>query len=322
LGEVIIDVVRNPPLRGGLADQLVEIWCAVSDAGGAVGFLPGVTAAEVRLVADPAFSRVERGDDDLVVAFSDRQPVGFGFLAGNELGIHHHWATIKRLQRHPALRHSGVGAAVLSGLEDAAAARGVDRVVLTVRAGTGREGFYAQHGYRVEAVLPQRIWLSEDDIREELVMSKSLSGRDGNALRVQRLDPDLPLPGYAHPGDAGLDLFARTDVVLEPGERAVVATGVAVALPVGCVGLVHPRSGLAARHGIALVNAPGTIDEGYRGEIKVIVINLDPREPVTLARGERIAQLVIQRVEPVHVVEVDSLDATPRGEGGFGSSGR
>jgi dUTP pyrophosphatase len=194
--------------------------------------------------------------------------------------------------------------------------------VLTVRAGTGREGFYAQHGYRVEAVLPQRIWLSADDIREELVMSKSLTGRDGNALRVHRLDPDLPLPAYAHPGDAGLDLYAREDVALGPGERAVVPTGVAVALPVGCVGLVHPRSGLAARHGIALVNAPGTIDEGYRGEIKVIVVNLDPHEAVQLARGERIAQLLIQRVEPVHVVEVASLDATARGEGGFGSSGR
>ena len=309
-------------MRGGLSDQLIDLWRAVSDAGGAVGFLPGVSTKEVRAVAEPAFDRVEAGVDDLVVAVVDQRPVGMGFLAGNELGIHHHWATIKRLQRHPAMRHSGVDSAVLAGLEDAAVARGVQRLVLTVRAGTGREGFYAQHGYRVEAVLPQRIWLSADDIREELVMSKSLAGRDGNALRVQRLDPELPLPGYAHPGDAGLDLYAREDVALGPGERAVVPTGVAVALPVGCVGLVHPRSGLAARHGIALVNAPGTIDEGYRGEIKVIVVNLDPREPVRLARGERIAQLVIQRVEPVHVVEVDSLDTTARGDGGFGSSGR
>ena len=320
--EVTIDVLRNPPLRGGLAGQLIDLWRAVSDAGGAVGFLPGVSVEEVRGVAVPAFARVEAGIDDLVVAVVDERPIGMGFLAANELDIHHHWATIKRLQRHPSMRLSGVGSAVLGGLEEAAVARGVERLVLTVRAGTGREGFYAQHGYHVEAVLPQRIWLSADDIREELVMSKSLTGRDGNALRVQRLDPELPLPGYAHAGDAGLDLYAREDVWLGPGERAVVPTGVAVALPVGCVGLVHPRSGLAARHGIALVNAPGTIDEGYRGEIKVIAINLDPSSPLHLGRGERIAQLVIQRVETVDVVEVDDLDETARGAGGFGSSGR
>lgn len=317
-----IDVRRNPRLRDGLADQLIELWRVVSDAGGAVGFAPGADVAQVAAVAEPAFARVEGGLDDLVVAFRRERPVGLGFLAVNDLGIHRHWATIKRLQRHPRLRHAGVGKALLQGLEGAASARGIDRIVLTVRGGTGREGFYAEHGYRVEAVLPQRIQLAPDDIREELVMSKSLSGRDGNVLRVQRLDPDLPLPSYAHPGDAGLDLYARGPVALAPGERAVVPTGIAVAVPVGCVGLVHPRSGLAARYGVSLVNAPGTVDEGYRGEIKVIVVNLDRREPVRLERGERIAQLVIQRVEPVHVVEVDALDRTPRGTGGFGSSGR
>lgn len=141
-------------------------------------------------------------------------------------------------------------------------------------------------------------------------------------LRVRRLDPGLPLPSYAHPGDAGLDLRAREDVRLAPGERAVVPTGVAVAVPAGCVGLVHPRSGLAARHGVALVNAPGTIDACYRGEVKVILVNLDPAEPVHLARGDRIAQLVVQRVETVQIQEVSDLDETARGLDGFGSTGR
>ncbi|MGH8895775.1 MAG: dUTP diphosphatase [Egibacteraceae bacterium] len=141
-------------------------------------------------------------------------------------------------------------------------------------------------------------------------------------LRVRRLDPGLPLPSYAHPGDAGLDLRAREHVTLAPGERTVVPTGVAVAVPPGCVGLVHPRSGLAARHGVTLVNAPGTIDAGYRGEVKVILANLDPAEPVHLARGDRIAQLVVQRVETVCVQEVSDLDETARGLGGFGSTGR
>ena len=140
-------------------------------------------------------------------------------------------------------------------------------------------------------------------------------------LPVRRLDPDLPLPAYAHPGDAGLDLCAAQDVRLAPGERAVVPTGLAIAVPEGHVGLVHPRSGLAARQGLGIVNAPGTIDAGYRGEVKVIVVNLDPAEPIALARGQRIAQLLIQRVERVTVVEVDDLDDTARASGGFGSTG-
>src|SRR4051812_34197729 len=114
---------------------------------------------------------------------------------------------------------------------------------------------------------------------------------------VQRLDDGVPLPTYAHPGDAGADLVSTVDVTLAPGERAVVPTGIAIALPDGYAAFVHPRSGLAARVGLALVNAPGTIDAGYRGEIKVILVNLDPREPITLGRGDRIAQLVIQRVD-------------------------
>ena len=138
---------------------------------------------------------------------------------------------------------------------------------------------------------------------------------------VRRLDPELPTPTYAHDGDAGADLVAAVDVELAPGERAVVATGTAIALPNGYAAFVHPRSGLAARHGVALVNAPGTIDAGYRGEIRVIVVNLDPREPLRLARGDRIAQLVIQRVERARFLEVDELPDSVRAEGGFGSTG-
>jgi dUTP pyrophosphatase len=138
---------------------------------------------------------------------------------------------------------------------------------------------------------------------------------------LRRLDPGLPLPGYAHPGDAGADVYAAAQVTLEPGERALVPTGVALALPEGYVGLVHPRSGLAARHGISLVNAPGTVDAGYRGEILVNLINLDPREAFTVHRGDRIAQLVVQQVATVDFVEVDSLPETSRGDTGHGASG-
>jgi dUTP pyrophosphatase len=138
---------------------------------------------------------------------------------------------------------------------------------------------------------------------------------------VRRLDPELPIPAYAHPGDAGADLVTAVDVELAPGERAVVPTGVAIALPEGYAGFVHPRSGLAAKAGLSLVNAPGTIDAGYRGEIKVILVNLDPHTPVHLARGDRIAQLVVQRVERAEFVEVAELPESVRAEGGFGSTG-
>ncbi|MBM7367741.1 dUTP diphosphatase [Gordonia hydrophobica] len=140
-------------------------------------------------------------------------------------------------------------------------------------------------------------------------------------LRIRRLDPDLPLPVRAHPDDAGIDLYAATDLVLAPGRRQLVGTGIAIALPVGTVGLIHPRSGLAARAGLSIVNTPGTVDAGYRGEIKVCLINLDPEAPITIARGDRIAQLLVQRVELPQVVEVDELDDTDRGAGGYGSSG-
>lgn len=138
---------------------------------------------------------------------------------------------------------------------------------------------------------------------------------------ITRLDPAVPLPGYARHGDAGADLCAAEDVDLAPGERAVVRTGIAIALPEGYAGFVHPRSGLAARHGITLVNAPGTIDAGYRGEIKVILLNTDLAKAVSLRRGDRIAQLVVQRVENVTFREVPALPESARGDNGFGSTG-
>ena len=138
---------------------------------------------------------------------------------------------------------------------------------------------------------------------------------------VRRLDPDLPLPAYAHPGDAGADLVAAEDVEIAPGERTLVGTGVAIALPDGYVGLVHPRSGLAARLGVTVLNAPGTVDAGYRGEIKVILVNHDPTSTVKISRGDRIAQLVVQRVERAHFHVVDELPDSVRGAGGHGSTG-
>ena len=138
---------------------------------------------------------------------------------------------------------------------------------------------------------------------------------------IRRLDGGVPLPAYAHPGDAGADLVTTQEVTLKPGERALVGTGVAIALPDGFAAFVHPRSGLAARHGVTLVNTPGTVDAGYRGEIKVCLVNLDPSAPVTLHRGDRIAQLVIQRVEKARFVEVTALPGSARGDGGHGSTG-
>ena len=142
-------------------------------------------------------------------------------------------------------------------------------------------------------------------------------------LPVLRLDPDLPLPAYARPGDAGIDLLARDDVELAPrGGRALVPTGIAIALPEGYAGFVQPRSGLALKHGVTCLNTPGLIDSGYRGELKVLLVNTDPTEAFLVARGERIAQLVVQAVEHVALVEVEALDDSHRGEGGFGSTGR
>jgi len=141
------------------------------------------------------------------------------------------------------------------------------------------------------------------------------------AVLIQQLDDGLPLPAYAHPGDAGADLVTSVDIELAPGERAMVPTGVAIALPEGYAAFVHPRSGLAARFGVGIVNAPGTIDAGYRGEINVLLVNHDAATPVRLSRGDRIAQLVVQRVEQAIFQPVDTLPDSARGAGGYGSTG-
>ena len=148
-----------------------------------------------------------------------------------------------------------------------------------------------------------------------------MSLSDLSPIKIQLLDPEIALPTRAHAGDAGADLCATEEITLEPGQRAVVGTGIAIALPEGTVGLVHPRSGLAARQGLSIVNSPGTIDAQYRGEIKVCLINLDRVSPIEITRGMRIAQLVIQRVELVDFVEVEQLDETARGSSGYGSTG-
>jgi dUTP pyrophosphatase len=147
------------------------------------------------------------------------------------------------------------------------------------------------------------------------------AGPERVRIQIRRLDPELPIPAYAHPGDAGADLTAAEDVELAPGQRALVRTGLAIALPDGYAAFVHPRSGLAANHGVTLVNAPGTVDAGYRGEIKVTLLNTDRDQPVSFRRGDRIAQLVIQRVERAAFHEVEVLPGSVRGDGGFGSTG-
>ena len=144
----------------------------------------------------------------------------------------------------------------------------------------------------------------------------------GVQVLVTRLDPDLPLPRYAKGGDAGADLATRIDFTIKPGERMLVPTGISIALPNGFVALVHPRSGLAIKHGISMVNTPGTVDAGYRGELQIILINHDKSEPVSFKRGDRIAQLVIQKVERAEFIEVRDLPGSGRGTGGFGSTGR
>ncbi len=141
-------------------------------------------------------------------------------------------------------------------------------------------------------------------------------------LLIQQLDPELPLPRFAQPGDAGADLHARVDLELAPGERALMPTGIAIALPPGFAAFIHPRSGLAIRDGLSMVNAPGTIDASYRGEISVILINLDSSKKIAIKRGDRVAQLVIQRIENVNFLPVTHLPGTDRGVGGFGSTGK
>ena len=140
-------------------------------------------------------------------------------------------------------------------------------------------------------------------------------------VNIKRLDPTVELPSYAYSGDAGLDLRANEDIVLKPFERTLISTGLAIALPDGYAGFVQPRSGMAIKQGFTILNTPGLIDAHYRGELKVIAINLDANQPISIKRGDRIAQLVIQQVPVVNLVEVDELDETDRGTGGFGSSG-
>lgn len=138
---------------------------------------------------------------------------------------------------------------------------------------------------------------------------------------ITRLDPDLPLPRYAKPGDAGADVYSRIDYELKAGERALIPTGISIALPDGYVALMHPRSGLAIKYGISMVNTPGTIDAGFRGELQVILINHDLKETFSIKRGDRIAQIVFQKVERAEFVEVESLPGSGRADGGFGSTG-
>lgn len=145
---------------------------------------------------------------------------------------------------------------------------------------------------------------------------------NGVHVLITRLDPDLPIPRYAKGGDAGADIVSRIDFTIAPGERALIPTGIAIALPDGYVALVHPRSGLAIKHGITMVNSPGTVDAGYRGELQIILINHDKSESVSFKRGDRIAQLVIQKVERAEFIEVEELPGSGRGSGGFGSTGR
>ena len=142
-------------------------------------------------------------------------------------------------------------------------------------------------------------------------------------IPITRIDSDLPLPAYAKEGDAGADLVANENVMLPPaGGRALISTGIAIAIPEGYAGFVQPRSGLAAKHGVTCLNTPGLIDSGYRGELKVLLVNTDPETPFAVVKGERIAQLVIQRVESVEFIEVEALSDSDRGSGGFGSTGR
>ncbi len=142
------------------------------------------------------------------------------------------------------------------------------------------------------------------------------------SVLIQRLDPGVPLPNYAKGGDAGADLVTRIDLTLAPGERALAPTGIAIALPDGYAAFVHPRSGLAIKHGVSMVNTPGTVDAGFRGELQIILINHDPHEAITFKRGDRVAQLIIQKVEKAEFIEVSQLPGSGRGTGGFGSTGR
>ena len=172
------------------------------------------------------------------------------------------------------------------------------------------------------AVFSSSLWRKRE-LYASLTRLKALhEGRTMIRILLKLLDDELPAPRYQHENDAGFDLSSRVDLILAPGERATIPTGIALAIPSGFAGFVLPRSGLASRHGIALVNSPGLIDAGYRGEIAVVVINTDRQDVFQIRRGDRIAQLVVQRVEEATILQVDELDETSRGTGGFGSTGK
>ncbi|HUG85519.1 MAG TPA: dUTP diphosphatase [Euzebya sp.] len=343
----MILTTSNPPLTDDLVDRLLDIWVAATNAGGSVGFLAPVTREDLEGEVAGFWDQRLDGTLDLVVASEGPRVLGFGFLQPGK-GLSAHMGEISKLQRDPAVPGRGVGGTLLEALEALAVDRGLTLVTLSVREGTGRERYYRERGYESVAVLPG--WLRIGGRARGLrVMAKAvgadagrsvheLAGPDGHPLppgvagaapggddlrvAVRRLDPDRPLPAYARAGDAGLDLYARQRMVLPPGARGLMPTGLAVAIPQGHVGLVHPRSGLAIKRGLSIINTPGTIDAGYRGELLVPLINLDTSATIRLDRGDRIAQLLIQRVERAALVEVDELPDGVRGDGGFGSTGR
>ncbi len=327
-----MELTLNPRLTEDLIDRLEAIWVDVTNAGGSVGFDRPVTRQDVERGVAHVWDEVLDGTLDLVVAHEGTTVQGFGFLRASTTPVSRHRGEILKLQRDPAATGRGIGAAILAALEARAVDRGLQLLTLEVREGTGRERFYADHGWTEVARLPGWVRVGGADVG--LIVMARTPGRDGGApmtdiepgeglrMAVRRLDPDLPMPTYARTGDAGLDLYARERKVLPAGARVLMPTGIAVAIPDGHVGLVHPRSGLAVRQGLSIVNAPGTIDAGYRGELMVPLINLDPSATIRLERGDRIAQLLIQRVERPVLVEVEELPDGVRGTGGFGSTGR
>lgn len=332
----------NPPLTDSLIEDVVALWTAAANHGEAVGFAPPVGAEQVARAVAVHWDRVIDGVSDLIVAFDEDVLVGFALLARSQEGpAAAHRGRLETLQRAADHAGTGIGSVLLDAVRAQAESHGIGRLTLTMREGTGAERFYLRNGFRQVARLPDWVRIGGRPIAA-LVLTADLSVEPGGAaaapgvaagepvdtpvggvvVPVLRLDPDLPLPRYAQPGDAGLDLHARVHRILPPGTRTVMPTGIAVAIPPGYVGLVHPRSGSAVRDGLSIVNSPGTIDAGYRGEIKVPLINHDPSAKIVLHRGDRVAQLLLQRVEHAVLHEVDTLPDGSRGAEGFGSTGR
>ena len=337
----------NPPLTDGLVDTLVRLWVAAAAEGRTVGFDRSATHDSLGHAVAPHWDAVIDGTTDLLVAPDAVTPQGFALLARDTTApAWAHRGRVDLVLAPGGEDHDDLAEALLAGVEERARQRELDTlaVLLPVGARAMAAPFRAR-GYAVVARLPR--WLrvegtptdAEVLLRDTAPPSGAVAdeppperpagaagaatlGRSGVRLPIRRLDPDLPLPRYARPGDAGLDLHAREDRILPPGTRAVMPTGVAVAIPAGYVGLVHPRSGAAVRSGLSIVNTPGTIDAGYRGELQVPLINLDPSAKIVVRRGDRIAQLLIQRVEHAELEEVEALPDGVRGVDGFGSTGR